>query len=99
MQVTFRQSGGATGFVRGVDMDTAQLDPAMRGRLEHLVASSGIEGEIAQFSEPARDLRQYEIVIKSGESVASLACDDATLPKRVRPLIRFLDEHAGPMTP
>ena len=99
MQVTFRQSGGAGGFVRGVDMDTARLDADTRGRLEHLVKTSGIEGEVARFSETARDLRQYEIVIKSEERVASLACDDATLPKRARPLIRFLNEHAEPMTP
>ena len=85
--------------MRGVDLDTARLDPDTRGRLEHLVATSGIEGETSRFSDVSRDLRQYEIVIKSDDRVLSLACDDKTLPKRVRPLIRFLDEHAEPMTP
>ena len=99
MQVTFRQSGGTSGFVRGVDLDTARLDPATRGRLEELVRRSGIEGEIARVSERARDLRQYEIVIRAEGGVASLVCDDATVPKSARPLIRFLDAHAGPLAP
>jgi emfourin len=97
MQVTFRQSGGASGFVRGVDLDTARLDPKTAGRLEHLVKTSGIEGETERVSESARDLRQYEVVIRVGGHVASLLCDDATLPKQARPLIRFLDAHAGPL--
>ena len=99
MQVTFRESGGASGFVRGVDMDTARLDPVMAGRLEKLVQTSGIEGEIERFSETARDLRQYEIVIRKEGRVVSLVCDDATLPKSARPLIRFLIERSEPVTP
>ena len=97
MQVSFRQSGGATGFVRGVDLDTARLDPATAGRLEELVRTSGIRGQTERVSDRARDLRQYEIVIRGEAGLASLVCDDATLPKKVRPLIRFLDAHAGPL--
>jgi len=97
MQVSFRQSGGATGFVRGVDLDTECLDATTAGRLEQLVKTSGIAGETERVSEPARDLRQYEVVIREGGQVASLLCDDATLPKKARPLIRFLDAHAGPL--
>ena len=97
MQVSFRQSGGASGFVRGVDLDTARLDPATAGRLEKLVQTSGIEGDIERFSEAARDLRQYEIIIRKEGRVASLVCDDDTLPKSARPLIRFLDAKAGPI--
>ena len=97
MQVTFRQSGGTSGFVRGVDMDTARLDPATAGRLEELVRTSGIEGETARVSDRGRDFRQYEIVIHGDGQKASLVCDDATLPKKARPLIRFLDAHAGPI--
>ena len=97
MQVSYRLSGGASGFVRGVDLDTARLDPRTAGRLERLVETSGIEGETERFSDRARDLRQYEVVIRKGGSIASLTCDDATLPKTARPLIKFLDAHAGPL--
>jgi len=97
MQVSFRQSGGATGFLRGVDLDTSVLESAVADRLERLVVASGIHGQIERFSPKERDLRQYEIVIRNEGRVASLSCDDRTVPKNARPLLRFLDAHAGPL--
>jgi emfourin len=99
MHVSFRQSGGVPGFVKGVDLDTGTLDRTVARRLEQLVAESGIEGQETRCSKASRDLRQYEIVIRSEGVVASLTCDDGTVPKEARPLLRFLTERAGPVAP
>ena len=99
MHVRFRQSGGVQGFVRGVDLDTEALDAALVNRLQTLVAASGIHGQETTYSSVERDLRQYEIVIRNEGVVASLACDDETVPAKARPLIRFLIERAGPVAP
>ena len=99
MQVSFRQSGGVQGLVRGVDLDTGALDEALASRLEQLVAESGIAGRQKEYSKVERDLRQYEIVIRNEGTVAILACDDETAPLNARPLIRFLTERSGPVAP
>ena len=99
MQVSFRQSGGVPGIVRGVDLDTSRLAAPVAERLEQLVAASGIRGQSERVSRVARDLRQYEIVIRRESDVASLVCDDVSVPRKVRPLLRFLDEQSGPLVP
>ena len=99
MQVSYRQSGGVPGIVRGVDLDTSRLEEPVAERLEQLVAASEIHGMTERMSRVARDLRQYEIVIRRETEVASLLCDDANVPRKVRPLLRFLDEQSEPLAP
>ena len=64
MRVTFVQSGGFSGAIKGCVIDAADLAPAERQELESLVAASGLTGAIEQFSSTGRDLRQYDVVIE-----------------------------------
>jgi len=98
MRVTFRQSGGFAGLVRGCRIDAAALGPAERRELERLVAASDLCGERADFGDEGRDLRHYELVIERGADVARLACDERRLPASVRPLVAFLAARSGPGT-
>ncbi|MCE2725783.1 MAG: DUF1353 domain-containing protein [Planctomycetaceae bacterium] len=99
MQITFTQSGGFVGAVRGCRIDAATLPADERRRLEELVAGSGLDASLELFSETGRDRRQYEIRIDRGGAAVRVCCDDACLPEPARPLVRFLAERATPRPP
>jgi Emfourin len=98
MRIRFRLSGGVHGLVQGVDLDTEGLDASEASRLETLIAQSGLRGRRESYSNAARDLRQYEVVITDRDEVISLACDDRNVPAKARPLVRFLTERSEPVT-
>jgi hypothetical protein len=99
MKITFTQSGGFVGVVRGCRIDTAALAPGERRMVEELVAAAGLTGAWERFSASGRDLRQYEIAIdRDGES-CRVTCDEACLPEAARPLVGFLAARAEPQSP
>jgi hypothetical protein len=99
MRITFTQTGGFVGAVRGCRIDTAALEPGERRELEGLVAAAGLGGSWERFSGSARDLRQYEISIdRAGES-CRVTCDEACLPEAARPLVGFLAARSAPQSP
>jgi hypothetical protein len=94
MRVTFLQSGGVVGAVRGCELDSRSLAPDEARELEALVVSSGIT-ESGEFLSPAgRDLRLYEIRVENGMNIVVATFDDRTLPERARPLLSLLRRHA-----
>lgn len=99
MRISFTQSGGFAGLVRGCHIDTATLPPDDRRRLESLVESSCISGEHEALSHTGRDLRQYEIVIEHVGGAARLCCDERSLPAPARPLVAALVEQSSPRKP
>ncbi len=99
MRITFTQSGGFVGAVRGCRIDAAALPADERQRLEELVADSGLDASLERFSETGRDRRQYEIRIDRDGAAVRVCCDDACLPEPARPLVRFLAERATPRRP
>lgn len=96
MQITFLQSGGFTGTIRGVRLDAAALPAPERAELEHLVAVCGLSGSCEQVSKGGRDRRQYDLAIDRGGRVDRLSCDDGCLPEAARPLVAFLAARATP---
>jgi len=96
MRVTFVQSGGVVGAVRGCDLDTAALSPEEARELESLVLASGLAASGEFLSPGRRDLRLYEIAIESGTGRLAVKFDDQTLPEQVRPLVSFLRRNAKP---
>jgi hypothetical protein len=99
MRISFTQSGGFAGLVRGCHIDTATLPPDDRRTLELLVEASRISGEHEALSGAGRDLRQYEIVIEHVGGAARLCCDERSLPESVRPLVADLMERSSPQAP
>lgn len=99
MRITFTQSGGFVGAVRGCLIDAAALPAEERLRLEGLVAGSGLDASLERFGAAGRDVRQYEIRIDRGGDEVRVCVDDACLPEPARPLVRFLAERATPRRP
>jgi len=96
MKITFLQSGGFAGMLKGCTIDAADLAPGERQELESLVAASGLSESFERFSSAGRDLRQYEIVIEKHATVQRIVCDDRSVPESVRPLLAFLVARARP---
>ena len=99
MRITFTQSGGFVGAVRGCRIDAATLPVEERLRLEGLVAASGLDASLERFGAAGRDRRQYEIRIDRGDDEVRVCCDEACLPDPARPLVRFLVQRATPRRP
>ena len=99
MKITFLQSGGFAGMLKGCTIDTIDLAADQRQELESLVAASGFSESCEQFSSAGRDLRQYEIVIEQHATVQRIVCDDRSVPDAARPLLAFLVARARPQPP
>ena len=99
MKITFLQSGGFAGMLKGCTIDATDLAPDQRQELESLVAASGLGESFDRFSETGRDLRQYEIVIEQDATVRRIVCDDHSVPEATRPLVAFLAARARPQPP
>jgi hypothetical protein len=99
MRITFIQSGGFAGMLKGCTIEAADLAPEERQELESLVAASGLSESFEQFSSAGRDLRQYEIVIEQHATVHRIVCDDRSVPESARPLLAFLVARARPQPP
>ncbi len=93
MRISFTQSGGFAGLVRGCRVDTVTLEPEERTRVEGLVAAAGWDASWERFSE-GRDRFQYEITIECDAAPVHVVCDDACVPAEARPLVAYLKEHA-----
>jgi hypothetical protein len=96
MRVTFLQSGGVVGAVRGCELDSGSLQPDEARELESLVLSSGITESGEFLSLEGRDLRLYEIRVENGSKVVAVTFDDRTLPEQARPLVSYLRRNAKP---
>lgn len=98
MEISFIQSGGFAGLIRGVRLDADTLAAPERVELERLVAGCGVERSCACVAEPARDRTRYDLAIDLDGRVVRLSCDDASVPPAARPLINFLAARATPQT-
>jgi hypothetical protein len=99
MKVTFRQSGGYAGLIRGCELDTDSQPSDEATRLQSLVAESGILQIEGGHMPQGRDLLQYEISIETSEGVRHVSLDDMTLPESAIPLIEYLQSQATPRPP
>ena len=99
MKITFTQSGGFAGAIKGCTIDAADLAPGERQELDALVAASGLTGSLAHVSTVGRDLRQYDIVIERGAATQRICYDERSVPEAARPLVGFLSARARPLPP
>ena len=101
MRITFTQSGGVAGIVRGCRVDTATLSSEDRQRLEALVEASGLTASVELLSDEGRDERQYAIAIEreppaAGQATVRVVCDESRLSPATRRLVAWLSERSGP---
>ena len=97
MKITFRQSGGFMGLVRGCTVDTTTLAADERSRVEGLVTASSLTASFTRQAEGGRDRWQYEITIEYDAVHVHVVCDDACLPEPARPLVAYLVGCAKPV--
>ncbi len=97
MKITFRQSGGFMGLVRGCTVDTTALAADEKIRVEGLVTASSLTASFTRHNEGGRDRWQYEITIEHDAVHVHVVCDDAHLPDPARPLVAYLVSCAKPM--
>jgi hypothetical protein len=96
MKITFRQSGGYTGLIKGCEIDTDLLPSDESTLLQALVEQSGLlKAEGRQLSD-GRDLLDYEITIEIGHEVHHVSFDNMSLPAEVIPLLEYLQGQAKP---
>ncbi|MFM8704783.1 MAG: protealysin inhibitor emfourin, partial [Planctomycetia bacterium] len=79
MLITFTQSGGFAGTIRGCRIDTDDLEDDERQILEELVKEAGWTESWHRFSE-GRDRWQYDISIDRDAAVVHVSCDDSVQP-------------------
>ena len=100
MKISFTQSGGYVGTVRGCEFDTSAVLPHVRDQLERLVEESGLSSSGVFLDDAARDLQQYDLIIEDDARRVQVTFDDATLPETAKSLIGFLKHqaHSMPLT-
>ena len=99
LRVSFEQSGGFAGLLKGCVLDADELPADESAELRRLVTESGLESSGEAVSRGMRDRRQLAITIdRAGESVR-FVCDDGCTPEEARPLVAFLAARAKPVRP
>jgi hypothetical protein len=96
MKVSFHESGGYAGLLKGCEIDTSALAPEKAKELEQLIEASGISASGEFLSDSSRDLHQYEITIERGASKISVIFDDQSIPQSAKPLIGYLKKCSKP---
>ena len=96
MRITFMQSGGFAGGIRGCRIDVAGLGDVERKELEGLVDACGIVESFERFSATGRDVRQYDLAIERDAAMLRISCDEHCLPAAARQLVTFLSARATP---
>ena len=93
LKITFRESGGFAGLVRGCELDSSSLPPAAAAALDALLAGAQAP---SRASRGARDLVTYEITVGAGKGARTVALGETNVPEAVRPLIAHLCSRSGP---
>lgn len=99
LRVSFEQSGGFAGLLKGCVLDADELPPDVAAELRRLVAASGLETSSEVTSRGTRDRRQLAITIDRGGERVAIVCDDGCTPEGARPLVAFLAARAKPVRP
>lgn len=98
MRISFTQSGGLVGALRGCRIDTAELDDDEREHVERLVDLAGWTESWERFSS-GRDRWQYDISIDRDTHTVHVVCDDSCVPEPAWPLVSYLKDRAKPHKP
>jgi hypothetical protein len=94
MKVRFRYTGGFGGLSFGCDLDSKTLPKTEANKLDRLVKKANLSDVTLRGSDKARDLLNYTIEIETKDEMITATFDDMSIPKNVKPLIKFLRGNA-----
>ena len=97
MKLTFRQSGGFAGLIRGCEVDTAELPASLQAELRQLLAAG--KTEKPEGLSAARDVSSYKIVVEEPGGPRTLEFSDVALPAAAGKLVAFLQGRSKPQPP
>jgi hypothetical protein len=92
--IDFERSGGVTGMILHVSIDSHSLSRDEQEELDRLLTEAGIPEIIKEipFREPSPDQFTYRLTIQQGEKQHFFQLDEKQIPPSVQPLMRFLTQ-------
>ncbi|MFN0304333.1 MAG: protealysin inhibitor emfourin [Burkholderiales bacterium] len=97
MKISFIQSGGFAGLIRGCEVSAADLPKSEQKLLARLLAAAGLE-RMKPTRAKGADRQQYEIAIERDDgSVITVTLDDSALTDAAAPLVAFLRARSKPV--
>jgi emfourin len=97
-KLSFRQSGGIGGLIRGCDLDSATLDATEANELSALLSQSGLDALRAS-QRPHPDAIEYWISITDEAGTRERVFGGADMTPQLRPLLRYLQSRSHPCPP
>ena len=96
VRVQMRRSGGFTGRIIEVRLDSEQMPPAEAAQLRDLVSTVDLS-RLGPAEPPAggADLMRYDLVVEHDGGRWDGTVADPSIPAEMRPLLQFLTARAG----
>ena len=98
MKITFLQSGGFAGLLKGTELDGQALEPSQAAELKRLLQQDAADSG-AKAAGKERDLCEYEITVEDGGRKRTLHFNDSQVPDALRPLVKLLKQKSKPRPP
>ena len=93
MQVVFERSGGFSGLLVTISVDTTKLTVEQAEQLHRLVESAHFFSLPAHLPAPAQpDRFQYQVTVETDGRQHTVTISEAAVPETLRPLISWLME-------
>lgn len=96
MKLRFQQSGGFAGLVRGCEIKTADLPPAISSLVAEL-QKSGLPKSAAPSA--LRDGMMCELWLEEPKQTVKFTLQDGEVPEKLEPLLEFLRSRSKPQAP
>ncbi len=90
MRIAFRQTGGFTGTVKSVELDSDQMPPEEQERVRALLDESRFFDATSPPVPAAPDREQYTIRVESEDRSRTVHVSGGALPESMKPLVRYL---------
>ena len=96
MRIYFERSGGFTGIILAVELDTSRLPNEEARQLEDMVASLDFFKLPEQFTSPnpGVDRFEYKITVSKGFRRHTVLVSESVTPEAMRPLLETLQTAA-----
>lgn len=97
-QISFRQSGGVAGLIRGCDVDSDELPQEQAAELAELLRQARLDS--AERSRPARpDALQFSYRITDESGQREVVLSGADLTPAIEALTQYLQRRSKPCRP